>query len=119
MRMPRSGILRDPTLRSWPSQGCPDDCEQGTFATRVADSLLGAFRDPNVVLRTDQPLRGGATYPVRPVPPDLAGLDFVAVHDPGDHPDYQGLDWVTWLVFFEEHDSRRTVAGLAFDAWET
>lgn len=45
-------------------------------------------------------------------PPELAGLDYVGIHDPGDEAKYGGLDWTTWLVFFKEVDGREVVAGL-------
>jgi hypothetical protein len=111
------GILRDPTVRKWAGGACGFDCEEGTFAEIVADSLLGAFRDPDVVLGMNEAVTDSAT-PLGEFPPDLAGLDFVGVHDPGDNPEFGGVDWTTWLVFFEEHQGRQVVAGLRYYTWQ-
>ncbi|MGH8973889.1 MAG: hypothetical protein ACRD0C_11885 [Acidimicrobiia bacterium] len=111
------GILSDPTVEGWNPGACDDECHQGTFAAVVADDLLGAFRDADVALTMNTAVLGPNTLAGVEFPPDLEGLEYVSVHDPGDNPGYQGLDWTTWLVFVEEHEGRPRVAGLAQYAW--
>lgn len=111
------GILRDPTEEGWNPGECDGECHRGTFATVVADDVLDAFRDADVRLTMNEVVLGPNTLAGVEFPADLEGLEYVSVHDPGDNPQYGGLDWTTWLVFVEEHEGRQLVAGLAEYAW--
>jgi hypothetical protein len=112
-------ILRNGKPEGWNPGACDDECLQGTFTEVVAESLLGAFRDPDRRIDMNKATLGPNTLAgLGAFPPDLAELDYVSVHDPGDDPQYDGLDWTTWLVFVQEHDGRQVVAGLRQYAWE-
>lgn len=111
-------ILRTGKPEGWNPGACDDECHQGTFTEVVADSLLGAFRDADRLVEKNKATLGPNTLVgLGDFPPELAELDYVSVHDPGDDAQYQGLDWTTWLVFVKEHDGRQAVAGLRQYAW--
>jgi hypothetical protein len=111
-------LLRTGKPEGWNPGACDDECHQGTFTEVVAGSLLGAFRDADRRVEKNKATLGPNTLVgLGDFPPELAELDYVSVHDPGDNPDYQGMDWTTWLVFVTEHDGRQVVAGLRQYAW--
>ena len=47
----------------------------------------------------------------------LANFVWVAVHDPGDNPEWEGLDWSTWFVFMELDGTLPKVVGLQIQTW--
>lgn len=118
-RIPASDLeplLSDPTLLSWGGAGCsPEECPQKTFAEAISDSLIGAYDDPDAIVGY-LPIDGGGGTPAEfVVPRSFTNLEYLAVHDPGDNPDFDGFDWTTWYVYFSYEDGIPKIAGLSID----
>ncbi len=117
------GLLTDPTLYPWAGTGCspeecPDETPKLTFAERVADSFLGAWTDDDRQVAVDEVIPGGnGMLEDFIVPTEFENLHFVAVKDPGDNPDYGGIDWYTWYVYFTYENDVPVVLGMSIDAW--
>lgn len=117
------GLLTDSTLHAWAGTGCaPEDCPDETpkltFAEGVADSFLGAWTDDDRQVAVDEVIPGGnGMLPDFIVPTEFKNLHYVAVKDPGDDPDYGGLDWYTWYVYFTYENDVPVVLGMSIDAW--
>lgn len=107
-------------IETWSSTGC-FGCVERTFVEAVGDTYLSVFDDLLVDAETllDGVLLGGGG----PFPPEAAipvpfqNFHFVSFFDPGDNPDFAGLDWWTWLVFFDIEDGDAVIAGMAPAAW--
>ena len=116
-------LLVDPKLHMWAGTGCsPEECPaetpQRTFAEGVADSFLSAWMDDDRLVAIDQVLPGGnRSLSANIVPVEFANLHFVAVKDPGDNPDYDGIDWFTWYVYFAYEDGNPVLLGMSIDEW--
>ena len=64
------------------------------------------------------PLAGGnGRIPETAVFPMLVGFRYVSVFDPGDNPDFGGLDWTSWHVSIDYEDGEPVVVGLTLDQW--
>ena len=117
------GLLTDPTLHPWAGNGCspeecPDETPKLTFAEGVADSFLGAWNDDDRRVSVDEVIPGGnGMLEDFIVPTEFENLHFVAVKDPGDNPDYGGMDWYTWYVYFTYENDVPVVLGMSIDAW--
>lgn len=115
-------VLADPTTYKWPSNALgPDDLDEipgRTFAEAVADSFLSAYDDPDVMLSVNDPFEGGngrlAQYAI---PFEFESFNYVGVFDPGDNPDFGGLDWVIWYVSIDYEDGGPVIVGLTIDQW--
>jgi predicted small lipoprotein YifL len=117
-------ILMDPTTYQWGSNAIsPDDPEFDqipgrTFAAAVADSFLSVYDDPDTVTTVNEPIAGGnGRLPEAAIPFTLRSFNYVGVHDPGDDPQYGGLDWFTWYVSIDYEDGSPVIVGLTIDAW--
>jgi len=115
-------ILTDPTTYHWPSNAvAPEDIEEipaRTFAEAIADSFLSAFADDDTVTTINDPIAGGnGRIPEEAIPFTLRSFNYVGVHDPGDNPDYGGLDWVTWYVSVDYENGAPVVVGMTIDQW--
>ena len=117
-------ILLDPTTYQWPSVAIsPDDPEfdllpAKTFAEAVADSFLSAYDDPDTLLTTNQPIEAGNGRPAEfAIPFEFESFNYIGVHDSGDNPDYDGLDWVTWYVSINYENGEPVIIGLTLDVW--
>lgn len=110
-----SDPLADPNVLEWEGEagGLP---ALATFTDQVVPSFLGAWDDADRQIGVDRFLAGPEAAP-HVVPPDLSGYHYLAVHDPGDDPQYEGLDWVTWLVFFEPAAGGWKVVAMLVDSW--
>jgi hypothetical protein len=51
------------------------------------------------------------------MPIEFQNFHFLAVHDPGDNPDFGGLDWTTWYVYFDLTGAGWKVAGMSTDSY--
>ena len=51
------------------------------------------------------------------IPIEFSGFNYVTLHDPGDNPDYGGLDWFTWYVSIAYEKGAPKVVGLTIDQW--
>lgn len=113
------GLVGDATLYDWAGTGCsPEECPDQTFVDAVAQPFVGAWRDDDRQVVRNEILTGpNGMVPEAVVPAEFANLPFVAVHDPGDDPQYDGLDWSSWYVYVVYESSRPLVLGLSVDAW--
>ena len=113
------GILTDSTTYKWPSNAADlDEVPARTFAEAISDSFLSAYDDPDTELSWNDPIGGGNAYmPEYAIPFELKGFNFVGVYDPGDNPDYDGLDWTTWHVSIDYEDGEPVIVGLSVDMW--
>ena len=114
-------ILKSDTTYKWPSNALgPDELDEipaRTFAAAIADSFLSAYDDPDTVITMNQPIAGGnGRLPEYAIPYQLA-FNYVGVHDPGDNPEYEGLDWTTWYVSIDYEDGSPVIVGLTVDMW--
>jgi spore germination protein GerM len=118
-------LLTDPTTYKWPSNAFdvndPDFADEvpgRTFAEAIADSFLSAFDDEDVVITYNDPIEAGnGRLAEDAIPFELAGFNFVTVYDPGDNPDFDGLDWTIWHVSFDYEDDGPRVVGMTVDQW--
>lgn len=115
------GILADPTTYRWGSNalepGSPEITPR-TFAEAVADSFVGAYLDPDRTILVNQVREGPNGRPAQfIVPTEFGGFGFVTVFDPGDDPQYGGLDWVSWVVSLSWEGDELRVVGLTIDQW--
>ncbi len=114
-----AGVLSDPTPLEWPGTGCsPEECPKLTFAEAVADSFVSTYDDPDRRALPNGHLSGGnGILESEIVPTEFANFNWMVVHDPGDDPDYGGLDWETWYVMVDYEDGRPVVVGMVYNAW--
>ena len=117
-------ILRDQTAYQWPSNAISsDDAEfdaipARTFGEAVAGSFLSAFDDPDVQSTVNEAIAGGnGRIAEFAIPFELQSFNYIGVHDPGDNPDYDGLDWVTWYVSVDYEEGLPVIVGLTIDQW--
>ena len=117
------GILTDSTTYKWPSAALgPDQLDElpsRTFAEAITDSFLSAYDDPDTELSYNDPIAGGnGRIAADAVPFEFRGFNYVGVYDPGDDPQYEGLDWSTPGM---SPSTTRTVepviVGLTVDMW--
>jgi len=109
-------VMDDETLYPWGSPACsPNECpNEATFADAVADDFLDVWADDDVILSYNEPISApNGTVPEHAIPDIFTNFGYVAVHDPGDDPDFDGLDWTTWYVFVD--GSTNKVVGMNFD----
>jgi spore germination protein GerM len=117
-----NGILTDPTTYKWPSAALgPDQLDEipaKTFAEAITDSFLSAYDDPDTELSYNDPIAGGnGRLAADVVPFEFRGFNYVGVYDPGDDPQYEGLDWVTWYVSIDYENGQPVIVGLTVDMW--
>jgi len=118
-------LLTDRTTYKWPSNAFdvndPDFANEApsrTFAEEIAASFVSAYLDTDTVITFNEPIEAGngrlAEYAI---PFALAGFNYVGVYDPGDNPEYGGLDWTIWYVSFDYEGGAPVVVGLTLDQW--
>lgn len=120
-----AGILSDSTTYKWPSNALdvnnPDDANEipnRTFAEAIGDRFVSTYDDADRSETFDQPIEAGnGRIPEYAIPFELQGFHYVGVHDPGDNPDYGGLDWTTWYVSIDYEDGHPVVVALTLDEW--
>jgi hypothetical protein len=116
-------LLTDPTRYPWAGTGCspekcPDETPQLTFAEAVADSFLSAWTDDDRRVAVDAAIPGGNGLLAEfIVPAEFTNLHFVAVQNPGDNPEYGGIDWFTWYVYYSYDNRVPVVLGMSIDKW--
>jgi hypothetical protein len=115
-------ILTSATTYRWPLAAIGDDdsveIPPRTFTAAVADGFLSAYDDPDRATTVNQAIAGGnGRPPEMAIPDELRSFNYIGVHDPGDDPQYGGLDWVTWYVSIDYEDGAPVIVGLTVDAW--
>ena len=118
-------ILTDQTTYRWPSNAFDvndpafaAEAISRTFADEIAGRFVSAIGDQDFVLTYGEPIEaGGGRIAADAIPFELVGFNYVGVYDPGDDPDFGGLDWTIWYVSFDYEDGRPVVVGLTLDEW--
>ena len=99
-------------------RGPLDEIPARTFAEAIADSFLSAYDDADTATTVNEAIAGGnGRLPSHAIPFELQSFNYIGVHDPGDDPQYSGLDWVTWYVSIDYEDGAPVVVGLTIDQW--
>jgi hypothetical protein len=110
-------LLTSTTEYGWGSSGCsPEECGTSTFTETFADPYIQAYDDADRETVFDE-IIGGGNMMINPIPAKFIGLHYVAFYDPGDNPEYGGLDWSTWYVYFTRHFGEPVIVGLSTDEW--
>lgn len=116
-----SGILDDPTTYRWGSPALEPDSPEiqpRTFAEAIAAPLVDVHDDPDAEVAVGEFIEGPNGRPTEfAVPVQLQGFPFVTLFDPGDDPQYEGLDWMSWVVSMSYEDGGLRVVGLTVDQW--
>lgn len=117
-------LLTDPTTYKWPSNAFDvndpdfaDEVPARTFAEAIADSFVGAFDEDLVITYNDPVEAGNGRLAEAAIPFELVGFNFLTVYDPGDNPEFDGLDWTIWHVSFDYEDDGPRVVGMTIDQW--
>jgi hypothetical protein len=116
-----TGILDDPTTYRWGSPalepGSPE-IEPRTFAEAVAAPLVDVHDDPDLEVAVGDFIEGPNGRPADfAVPVQFQGFPYVTLFDPGDDPQFEGLDWMSWVVSMSYEDGGLRVVGLTVDQW--
>lgn len=124
IRFPQSeldGLLASSETYRWGSNALePDSPEirartfRKAIAERFADDVLG--RDLQTARATIIEGPNGRPAAVA-MPAEFKGFDFLMVFDPGDNPDYGGLDWSSWIVSITQEGADYKIVGLTIDEW--
>lgn len=115
------GILSDPTLHRWGSNaldpGSPE-IPQRTFRQAVANRFVSTIDDSDRETFIGEAIEGPNGRPPQfAIPTEFTGFEFVTFFDPGDNPEYGGLDWTTWMVSYSYEGDELKVVGLTLDEW--
>ena len=110
-------LLTSTTEYGWGSSACsPEECGTDTFTEAFADQYIQAYDDPDRQVVFDE-IIGGGNMMINPVPAKFLGVHYAAFFDPGDDPDFGGLDWSTWYVYIALEDGEPVTVGLSTDEW--
>ncbi len=111
-----SGLGVDETELKWSNTGASAEeaaATVGTWKEVIADPFLADYLDEDVEIEVaGLTLGANAVLPGSAISSAFANFPWVAIHDPGDNEDFQGLDWSTWLVFLEMEEGVPRVVGL-------
>ena len=89
-----------------------------TFAEAITDSFVSAYDDPDTTTTVNEPIVGGnGRLAEDAIPFELQSFNYAGVHDPGDNPDFDGLDWITWYVSIDYEAGVPIIVGLTVDMW--
>lgn len=115
---PGQNPFTDPTIYDWGGEatGPGEPVASDTFAGEVGASFAGVVGDQDLQTAVDQPLQGAESAPPF-LPVEFQNFHYIAYHDPGDDPNVDGLDWLTWYVFFDWTGSGWGVVGMSVDGW--
>ncbi|MCJ7725419.1 MAG: GerMN domain-containing protein [Acidimicrobiia bacterium] len=120
------GILEDPTTYQWPSHLIsPDDPAAAnlparSFAVQIGDSFTAAFGDPASSFEHNEWIDAaeqGIPEAAIPIPFELRSFNYIAVHNNGDDPDREAINWITWYVSIDYEGGEPRVVAMTFDAW--
>lgn len=114
-----SDLLDDDTEYDWGGTGCsPEECPDETFREAIADPFVSTVTDDDREVAVNEPIPGpNGRLPETLPPTPYRNLPYIAVHDPGDDPQYDGLDWQTWYVHLEFVDGEPRLVGLSVDEY--
>ena len=113
-------LLEDDTKLAWASSGASAE-ERGptaSFKEEIADRFVADFYDDDIQFEPgDIPLGPGGILPEAAISPAFTNFVWIAIHDPGDNPEYDGIDWSTWFVFLELEENLPKVVGIQAQTW--
>ncbi|MDH3500432.1 MAG: GerMN domain-containing protein, partial [Acidimicrobiia bacterium] len=113
--------MTDTTTYKWGSIALEPDSPElpsRTFAQAVGDRFVSAYDDTDTQIATNEILAGGnGILPDSAIPFELTDFNYVAVYDPGDNPQYGGLDWTAWYVSIDYENGLPVVIGLTLNEW--
>ncbi len=109
-----AGLFVGEQSRSWRGPACDDACIKGTAFKVLGGTFLGAYKDPDRVLKFGWWQTAGNASVLAP-PSRLAGFRYVTIYDSGDVADVP--DWSAFTLFFEYADDGPKIVGLAVNAW--
>ncbi len=113
--------MTDSTTYKWPSAALEIDSPElpsRTFADAIGNRFVSAFEDSDRQLARNEILMGGNGFtPEYAIPFMLKGFNYVSVYDPGDNPEYGGLDWTAWYVSIDYENGEPVVVGLSLNEW--
>ena len=114
-------VMNDGVVHSWSSPGCDPGCVEDTFADAVGLQFYGVYEDigDDAVGGLDDIILGGngPFPPEAAIPAQFENFHWVVIHDPGDDPEFDGLDWQTWFVYYNYEDDDAVIVGLSPAAW--
>ena len=88
------------------------------FNELITDIIIETYRDPDVQFEVrGMTLGGGAVPPEYAVSSAFENFIWVAMHDPGNNPDFAGMDWITWFVYLELDGTIPKVVGVQPQMW--
>lgn len=113
--------IDDDATRRWGSNALGADSPEitpETFRQAVADPFVSVWLDDDTTHRVNQIQTGpNGRLESAVIPSEFNGLPFVSALDPGDNPEYGGLDWQMWLVSVVVEDGQPRIFGLTLDEW--
>jgi hypothetical protein len=115
------GLMTSQETHQWGSAalepGSPE-LPYRTFAQAVGDRFVSAYGDEDTSVRWNEAEMGGnGTHPEYAIPFELSGFNFVSVYDPGDNPEYGGLDWTAWYVSIDYEGGEPVVVAMTLNEW--
>ena len=116
-----NGILDSTETYRWGSNALEPDSPEiqpRTFSEAIAGRFVDAHDDADARIVPGEHIEGPNGRPVQyALPTEFEGFPFVTVHDPGDEAQYDGLDWIGWIVSLALEDGELKVVGLTIDEW--
>lgn len=113
--------ISDPATRRWGSNALGADSPEitpQTFREAVADPFVSVWLDDDTTHTTNQIQTGpNGRVEAEVIPSEFSSLPFVSALDPGDNPDFGGLDWQMWMVSVVTEDGQPRVFALTLDEW--
>lgn len=115
------GLLASEQTYQWGSAalepGSPE-LPHRTFAQAVGDRFVSAYSDGDTSVRWNEvELGGNGIRAEDAVPFELRGFNVVSVYDPGDDPQYGGLDWTAWYVSIDDEGTEPVVVAMTLNEW--
>lgn len=111
-----SGLHTDDTDLNWANTGASagePEATVGTWKEVIADAFLSDYLDQDVDIEVGgMTLGSNSALPEAAVSSAFANFPRVAIHDPGDNEELEGLDWSTWFVFLEMESDGLKVVGI-------
>ncbi|MDH4119458.1 MAG: GerMN domain-containing protein [Acidimicrobiia bacterium] len=114
-------VLSDTKTYKWGSAALEPDSPElpsRTFAEAIGDRFVSTYKDTDTSILFDEvELGGNGNIAEFAIPFELTGFHFVSVYDPGDNPDFGGLDWTAWYVSIDYEDGNPVIVGLTVNEW--
>ncbi len=103
-------------MYEWSGEAGEPPWPRATFNDQVGAGFLDAWEDEDRVIQVDEPISGPEAAPPF-IPTEFQNFHYLAVHDPGDQAGGEGLDWITWYVYFDLTPQGWRIAALSVDSY--